>query len=123
MGKVILMILLAVGSSSAVAQSCSSLSQNIDDARTELTRARDSNDFDNAKNYARRAKNELEDAELAANDCKCPLAASEFDDAARHAKRARDSDSGSDFANELRRAIRDFNSALSNIRLCKSSRR
>jgi hypothetical protein len=76
----------------ARAQACSSLRLNVDDARTQLRRAANEADFESAKNYARRAKNDLEDAELAAKDCGCPEAASEFDDAARHARRARGAD-------------------------------
>lgn len=107
----------------AMAQACSNLSGSIDDARTQLSRARNSRTLSDAKDYARRAKSELEDAESAANDCNCPAAASDFDDSARHARRARDADSTREFSEELNRAIRDFNSALDSLRQCGRSGR
>lgn len=107
----------------ALAQSCPSLSANIDFARTSLQRAAKATDLEDGKNYARRAKNDLEDAEMAATQCGCLMAASEFDDAARRAKRARDADEADAFADELRRAIRNFNGALQALRSCDAPRR
>ncbi len=100
------------------AQSCNSLSSYVEDARDYLRKAQRDSNLNSAKEYARRAKGELEDAETAANSCRCGNAASDFDDAARHARRARDASSSEEFADELRRSVRDFNSALDNLKGC-----
>ena len=71
------------------ASSCGMLSYSIDDARIKLSRAAKETDFESAKDYARRAKSALDDAAMAAMDCKCDMAYSEFDTAASRARRAR----------------------------------
>ena len=119
---IIFSIAASVTPNATSAQSCSGLRSYIEDARSNLNRAGRASDFDSAKNYARRAKNDLEEAETAANSCRCGSSASEFDDAARHARRARDADTPDDFADELRRAIRDFNAALGNLQRCAGFR-
>jgi hypothetical protein len=91
---------------------------NVDDARSKLRRAATESDFEDAKDYARRAKSSLEDAAMSAMNCGCDLAYSEFDSAATKARRARDADSPEDFVYELNRAIRDFNSAIQFLRSC-----
>ena len=65
-------------SSDAIAVTCSMLSVNVDDARTRLRRAANESDFEDAKDYARRAKSALDDAAMSATDCQCPMAYSEF---------------------------------------------
>jgi len=113
--------ILMTFSSEGGAQSCPSLASNMSDAKAQLQRAADEPDLEAAQDYARRAKNELEDAENAALDCGCSSAASELDDAARHARRAQDADEADEFEDELNGSIRDFNSALGYIRSCARS--
>jgi hypothetical protein len=114
----IAVVLLCLAAGQAQAQSCPGLASNIDDARTELRRATNEGDLDDAKGYARRARSELEDAETAARDCGCASAANDFDDAATSARRAGDADDSGGFSDSLSRAIRDFNSALASLRAC-----
>jgi len=66
----------------APASMCSMISFAVDDARTKLKRAANETDFESAKDYARRAKSALDDAAMAAMDCKCDMAYMEFDSAA-----------------------------------------
>lgn len=99
------------------------LSYAVDDARTKLRRAANETDLEDAKDYARRAKSALEDAAMAAMDCKCDMAYSEFDSAASRARRARDADDSEEFVDSLNRAIRSFNSALEALRDCARRRR
>jgi hypothetical protein len=110
-------------SSNALASNCSMLSYAIDDARTKLKRAANETDFEDAKDYARRARSALDDAAMAAMDCKCDMAYSEFDTAASRARRARDADTVEEFVDSLNRSIRSFNSALNALRACASARR
>ena len=105
----------------AAATTCALLSYSVDDARSRLRRAANEDDLDNAKDHARRAKNALDDAAMAALDCQCTVAYSEFDDAARRARRARDADGAEDFADQLNRAIRSYNSAIQALRTCRLS--
>jgi hypothetical protein len=104
--------------SDACAVTCDMLIMNADDARTNLRRAANETDFDSAKDYARRAKNALEDAAMSAMDCRCSIAHIEFDTAASYARRARDADTAEEYSDALNRAIREFNSALSALRSC-----
>ncbi len=110
-------------SSTAHAVTCDMLRYNVDEARTQLRRAANETDFEDAKNYARRARNALDEAAMSAMDCKCLMAHSEFDTAASRARRARDADSVGEFVDSLNRAIRAFNSALDALRACASQRR
>ncbi len=114
---------LCLASSNVSAFSCDMLLMNVDDARTKLRRAADETDFDSAKDYARRAKNALEDAAMSAMDCQCGMAHMEFDTAASNARRARDADTPDEFVDSLNRAIRSFNSALNALRICASGSR
>lgn len=109
--------------SNALASNCGMLSFAINDARTKLKRASNETDFEDAKDYARRARSALDDAAMAAMDCKCDMAYSEFDTAASRARRARDADTGEEFIDSLNRSIRSFNSALNALRACASARR
>jgi len=107
----------------ASASTCGMLSYAVDDARTKLKRAANESDFEDAKDYARRAKSALDDAAMAVMDCKCDMAYMEFDSAALRARRARDADDPEEFVDSLNRAIRSFNSAIEALRACAHSRR
>jgi len=87
-------------------------------AKVSRSRAAKETDFESAKDYARRAKSALDDAAMAAMDCKCDMAYSEFDTAASRARRARDADDVDEFDDSLNRSIRSFNSALEALRPC-----
>lgn len=102
---------------------CERSNYSVDDARTKLKRAANETDFESAKDYARRAKSALDDAAMAAMDCKCTMAYSEFDTAASRARRARDADTVEEFVDSLNRSIRSFNSALDALRACTNTRR
>lgn len=104
--------------SDAIAVTCSMLSMNVDDARTRLRRAANESEFEEAKDYARRAKSALDDAAMSAMDCQCPMAFSEFDTAASRARRARDADSPGEFVGSLNGAIRSFNAGIQALKLC-----
>lgn len=101
------------------ALTCDMLSMNVGDARSALRKAARETDLDSAQDYARRAKNGLEDSAMSAMDCGCDTAYMEFDDAASHARRARDADEVHQFVHELDRAIRAFNFALDALQTCK----
>jgi hypothetical protein len=116
------MLALSIALPNAWASSCSMLSYTVDDARNRLKRAANETDFEDAKDYARRAKSALDDAAMAAMDCSCDMAYSEFNTAASRARRARDADDPEEFVDSLRRAIRSFNSALDALRNCARRR-
>jgi len=117
-----LVFALAAFVPNAHASNCGMLSYSIDDARTKLKRAANETDFESAKDYARRAKSALDDAAMAAMDCKCDMAYSEFDTAASRARRARDADDVNEFVDSLNRSIRSFNSALEALLSCPRNR-
>jgi hypothetical protein len=106
----------------ASASTCSMLSYAVDDARTKLKRGRQWNNFEDAKDRARRAKSALDDAAMAAMDCNCDMAYTEFDTAASRARRARNADNPEEFVDSLNRAIRSFNSAIEALRVCARTR-
>lgn len=124
MGVKALFIVAALFTAShAVASNCGMLSSAVDETRARLKRAADETALEDAKDYARRAKSALDEAALAAMDCKCDTAYSEFDTAATRARRARDADTVEEFVDALNRSIRSFNSALNALRACASLRR
>jgi len=92
---------------------------NIDYAQTKLQQTLSETDFESAKDYARLAKNALQDAAISSMDCGCDMAFLEFDTAATYAKRARDADTPREFVESLNRAIRSFNSGLDALQLCR----
>lgn len=108
----------ALLTSDALASTCSMLSYSVDDARTKLRRAATETTVEDAKDQARRAKSALEEAALAAMDCRCDLAYNEFDDAATRARRARDANDADEFVEHLNRSIRSFNAAIDALRSC-----
>lgn len=108
--------------SNAQASNCGMLSYAVDDASTKLKRAANETDFEAAKDYARRARSALDDAAMAAMDCKCTMAYNEFDTAASRARTARDADTVEEFVDSLNRSIRSFNSALNALRACSRER-
>ena len=120
---VVLTLAFSLAPSSACATSCNMLSYSVDEARTELKRAANETDFESAKDYARRARSALDDAAMAAMDCKCDMAFMEFDTAASRARRARDADTVDELVDSLNRSIRSFNSALDALRFCASGTR
>jgi hypothetical protein len=107
--------------SNAIAVTCEMLSVNVEDARTKLRRAANESDFEEAKDYAQRAKSALDNAALSAMDCDCSMAYSEFEAAASRARRARDADSPAEFVDSLNMAIHASNAALQALRLCAST--
>jgi hypothetical protein len=113
---------LSIALPNAWANSCGMLSYTVGDARNRLKRAANETNFEDAKDYARRAKGALDDAAMAAMDCSCDSAYGEFDTAASRARRARDADDPEEFMDSLRRAIRSFNSALDALRDCARRR-
>ena len=121
--KAALVLALMVFTPIAQASNCSMLSFAVDDARTKLKRAVNETDFEDAKDYARRAKGALDDASMAAMDCRCDMAQMEFDSAATRARRARDADDPEEFVDSLNRAIRSFNSAIEALHTCSRGRR
>lgn len=121
--RIMLVLATLLFVSNAQASNCSMLSYAIDDARTKLKRAANETDFEDAKDYARRARSALNDAAMAAMDCGCNMAYNEFDTAASRARRARDADTVEEFVNSLNRSIRSFNSALDALRSCSRERR
>ncbi|MGB7480433.1 MAG: hypothetical protein WA924_08905 [Burkholderiaceae bacterium] len=118
-----LVLTLTVFAPFANASNCSMLSYVVDDARTKLKRAANETDFEDAKDYARRAKSALDDASMAAMDCRCDMAQMEFDSAATRARRARDAEDPEEFVDSLNWAIRSFNSAIEALRTCSRGRR
>lgn len=94
----------------------------LEDARSMLERIAKSGDFEEAKDNARRARNALDDAAMAASDINCPSAYSELDDAATKTRRARDADDVEDFSDNIRRAIRSYNDAVRYLKQCTNSR-
>lgn len=110
--------LLVIMVPDALASTCSMISYAVDDARTKLKRAVNETDFESAKDYMRRAKSALDNAAMAAMDCKCNLAYIEFNSAASYARHARDADAPEEFVDSLNRAIRSFNSAVEALREC-----
>lgn len=108
---------------SAIGSTCDMLTSSVDDARTRLRRAASETNLEDAKDQARKARNSLDDAASAAQDCKCDAAYSEFDDAASRAKRARDADNAEEFVENLNRSIRNFNSAVEALRSCARQKR
>jgi len=121
MSAVILSLTLFSSIANVEASNCSMLAYNVDDARSNLRRAANETDFESAKNYARRAKNSLEEAAMSAMDCKCDMAYMEFDTAASHARRASYADDPEEFVYSLNRSIRAFNSALEALSYCARS--
>ena len=121
--KLAAMLLASSFSLIATASTCDMLTSSVDDARTKLRRAANESTLEDAKDQARRARNALDDAASAAQDCKCDTAYSEFDDAATRARRARDADNAEEFVENLNRSIRYFNSALEALKLCARQRR
>lgn len=107
----------------SMAATCSMLSYAIDDARSKLRRAANETTLEDAKDYARRAKSSLEDAAMAARDCKCNNAYMEFESAASRARRARDADDPEEFVDSLNSAIRSFNSAINALQRCAKTRK
>ncbi len=103
----------------AQAGMCDMLSYSVEDARTKLRRAARESDLESAKDAARRARSSLDDASIAAMDCKCTVAFAEFDSASTWARRARDADSGAEFTEALNRAIKNFNYALDALQVCR----
>jgi hypothetical protein len=95
------------------------LEMAVDDARTQLQRAARASDLEEGQDYARKAHNALDDAEMAATDCGCDVAAVDFGDASSKAKRARDADDAEEFVDELNGAIRGYNSAISQLPSCR----
>ncbi|BDB29517.1 DUF3168 domain-containing protein (plasmid) [Cupriavidus sp. P-10] len=93
----------------------------LDEARSRLDRIAKSSDFEEAKDNARRAKNALEDAAMAASDINCPSAYSELDNAATRARRARDAPDVDEFSDNYRRAVRGFNDAIGYLRQCSKA--
>lgn len=100
----------------------STLHYALDEARSKLERVAKSSDLDEARDNARRAKNALDDAAMAASDINCPSAYSELDDAATRAKRARDAYDVDDFSDNYRRALRSYNDAVDYLRQCAKRR-
>lgn len=100
----------------------SSLRFALDDAKDKLQKVAKSSDFEEAKDYARRAKNALDDASIAASDINCPAAYSELDDAARRARRARDAGDVEEFSDEYRQAVRGYNDAVAYLQQCARRR-
>ncbi len=98
---------------------CDMLSYSVEDAGDKLRRAERESDLESAKDAARRARSSLDDASIAALDCKCTVAFAEFDSASTWARRARDADSGAEFNESLNRAIKNFNYALDSLQLCR----
>lgn len=121
--KVALVLAIMTFAPFAHASNCSMLSYAVDDARTKLKRAANETDFEDAKDYARRAKSALDDASMAAMDCQCDMAQMEFDSAASRARRARNSDDVDEFVDSLNRAISAFNSAIDALRTCSRGRK
>ena len=96
---------------------------NLDDARTQLRRAVNETNFEDAKDYARKAKSALEDASMGAMDCRCLNLQMELDDASTKARRARDAYDYSDFASNINGAIRGYNASLGLLSSCRSLKR
>lgn len=113
---------LILTSGIAAAQSCSNVSQTVDEARAKLLKARDAKDLNAAKELARIAKTAIDDAETAASSCRCTNAANDFSDAAIHVRRSREAGSLKDFSASLAKGIDGFNAALQSMRVCASSR-
>lgn len=105
--------------SPAGASDCSALSYAVDDAFAQMKRATKARDLEDAKGYARRSKNALEEASYAAGDCGCDDAQAEFDSAATYARRAHYADDVDDFVDNMNRSIRTFNTAIEAVNMCR----
>lgn len=115
--------LFLVVCSNCSAADCSSVASAVGDARDAIRRVTREDDFNEARDLARKARNALDDAASAAEECKCDDAHNEFDDAATHARRARDASDSAEFVDEVRKMIRDFNSAVGALQACARTRR
>jgi citrate lyase beta subunit len=102
----------------AAASSCSQLRYELEDAHSKLRYAANESDLDQARDYARRARNTLDDAANAARDCGCDAGYTELDNSSTYARRARDTSDGSDFAYQLNRAVRAYNDGVDALRDC-----
>ena len=113
-----LLALACVYSGAAFGYGCSSLSSDLDWAKTYLDRAANERSFDSAKDHMRRARNALDDVANDARDCGCNEAYSAFDWASTYARRARDASDGDDFVYQYNRAVRGYNSGIDAINRC-----
>ena len=69
-------------------QNCSEVESSIDDGLNNLRKVARADEMDDAQRYAKKAANDFDDAENAAEDCGCTDAASSLSDAAMNARRA-----------------------------------
>jgi hypothetical protein len=97
---------------------CNMLSDNLDEARIQLSRAATEKDLDFARIYASRAQGALDDLAYSAMDCRCSMAHSGFDGSSTRTRRARDAGSPRQFSEELNHAVTDFNAGLDALRAC-----
>lgn len=85
---------------------CSDAASNGDDTYRYAKKAYNETSFNDAQDYARKAKNAADDAKSAAEDCNCDEAASNFDDAYTYARRAYNSDNFTELRDYARKAMR-----------------
>lgn len=109
-------------SSVCFAFNCNSISMYVDDSWAYLKKASREQRLDSAQAYMRRAKNSLDDASSAAQDCGCNQAAMEFDDAATKALRAKSASDVDDFNQQIDRCVRSLNAAIELFNDCASRR-
>lgn len=76
-----------------------------------------SSEFDEGKDNARRARNDMDGAYMSSMTC-CPLASMGFDSASSSLRRVRDADNVDDYKDNLRRAVRYFNGAIGAVNNC-----
>ena len=114
-----LLVLACAYSGMAFGYGCSSLSSDIDWAKTYLDRAAKEQDFDSAKDQMRRARNALDDVANDARDCGCNSAYGEFDWASTYARRARDASDPDDFEYQYNRTVRGYSSGIDALNSCK----
>ena len=99
------------------------LAFNMDDLRTQLSRAANESDLEYAKDYARKARSAFDDATFSAMDCGCLSLQIELDDGSSASRRARDAYDSEEFTHNLKRAIRSYNNSLELAKNCRRMRR
>lgn len=102
--------------------SCNSLSMYVDDSWGYIKKASREQSLDGAQSYMRKAKNSLDDAASAAQDCGCNQASMEFDDAATKARRAKSASGVDDFNHQFDRCVRSLNTAIELFNACVQNR-
>ena len=88
----------------------------------QLSRAVDETNFEEAKDYARKAKNSLDLASMTAMDCGCGNLGIELNKTIVLARRARDASDIREFTKNINSAVTIYNSSLNLAKTCRQLR-